>query len=129
LITAAGAVNGSGAAPTDAGIYAKNYGGNLKIYGVGVSGGRYGIDALNQGSGELYIKTKAMVTGSGAYGINGVNYSGTSLTINAASVTGAVTGIGGDNTRAAASCRSRRPERSGAARLMELGQEADTEAR
>ena len=66
---------------------------------VSRAGDCHKLAALNHGSGELYIKTTGMVTGSGVYGINGVNYGGTSLTINAASVTGAVTGIGGDNTR------------------------------
>jgi autotransporter family porin len=97
-ITATGTVNGSGTGPTDAGILAKNYGGNLKIYGAAVSGGRYGIEALNHGFGELYIKTTGLVTGSGAYGINAANYnSDSSLTVNVASVTGAVTGIGASN--------------------------------
>jgi autotransporter family porin len=96
MITTTGTVTGNGAVSPNAGIYAKNYGGNLTVNTATVSGGRYGIYAKNYGSGALSITATGTVTGSGAYGVSADNH-GTSLTINVGSVTGAVTGIGAGN--------------------------------
>ena len=74
MITTTGTVTGNGAVFPNAGIYAKNYGGNLTVNTATVSGGRYGIYAKNYGSGALSITATGTVTGSGAYGVSADNH-------------------------------------------------------
>ena len=92
-ITATGAVGGVGA-----GIIASNslYGTDLTINVAEVSGdGAQGIYAVNYGAGALSIAATGTVT-AGATGIDALNY-GAGLTIEAAAVTGIVTGINAQN--------------------------------
>jgi outer membrane autotransporter protein len=90
-ITATGAVTGG---TTYDGILANNSstGTDLTIAVASVSGGYYGINAVNNGSGALEITATGAVTGTNYDGIH-ASGEGTDLTISAASVTGGDNGI------------------------------------
>jgi hypothetical protein len=94
-ITATGGVTGSG----DKAIYARAYGTSLTIHTQSVSGGTYGIKALNDGTGPLSITSTGTVSASGGtgQGINAYNMFGQSLTINAVGVSGASGGVTATN--------------------------------
>ena len=87
-ITSSGTVTGTAAN----GIDAQNYGTDLSISVVDVSGGLIGIAAINDGSGALSITSSGTVAGAAVYGIAAVNY-GASLSISAVDVNGGVFGI------------------------------------
>ncbi|MEI6799524.1 MAG: autotransporter domain-containing protein, partial [Pseudomonadota bacterium] len=92
-ITATGAVTGT----SGDGIHAASaYSGDLTISAAAVSGGINGISAYDlYGTGALTITATGDVTGTSGKGIyaKAYGYTGTDLTISAASVSGATTGI------------------------------------
>ena len=83
------------------GIRARNSGSDLTINVAGVTGGNAGIRANNYGTGALSITARGAVTANGlyGYGADGIRArnSGTDLTINAAAVSGARSGIDARN--------------------------------
>ncbi|MEP3225822.1 MAG: autotransporter outer membrane beta-barrel domain-containing protein [Parasphingorhabdus sp.] len=77
-------------------------GGDLTIAATETTGGYYGIEADNLGTGELSISATGMTTGIAANGIHAENsIAGTSLSIAAASVVGGSYGIYARNFGAA----------------------------
>ncbi|MBV5333780.1 hypothetical protein JZU57_00705, partial [bacterium] len=85
--TVTGGTNGSG-------IWAFGYGTDLTISAATVSAGNKGILAYSRGTGAMEITATGAVTGTGGEGIFATNkFTGTDLTISAASVTGGATGI------------------------------------
>ncbi len=104
-ITASGPVVGAGVDGSEGGgdgIFATNAGTGLTINAAGVRGAHSGIVALNDGSGALSITASEAVIGEGAVdgsegGIGGdgiyASNEGTNLTVTAAAVTGAFSGI------------------------------------
>ena len=97
-ITTTGAVTGT----TYDGIRADNSadGTNLTINTASVSGGDYGINAINEGSGSLSVTSTGTVTGTNQYGIYAFsdNVASTDVTVNAVDVTGGSYGIGAWST-------------------------------
>jgi uncharacterized protein with beta-barrel porin domain len=93
-ITSTGTATGTGV--TSRGIYAYNSstGTNLTLTANNVTGGLYGIYAVNYGSGALSITSTGTVTATGvtSRGIYAEN-SGTDLTLTANNVTGVAYGI------------------------------------
>ncbi|MEO9599912.1 autotransporter outer membrane beta-barrel domain-containing protein, partial [Parasphingorhabdus sp.] len=91
-ITAAGTATGT----SGSGISARNNsaGTDLTINAVDTTGGRYGILALNEGSGALSVSSTGTVTGTSDDGLYAKNSSsGTDLIIEAADTTGGQRGI------------------------------------
>jgi outer membrane autotransporter protein len=91
-ITTTGTVTGTNVD----GIVASNEIGStdLTISAATVTGGVYGIAALNYGTGAIDITSTGTVTGGTGVGIDAYNYQyGTDLTISAAAVTGGAHGI------------------------------------
>lgn len=92
-ITVTGTVTGTNlTAPyTDGiGIIARNFGTDLTINAVDVSGVGDGITARNYGSGALSINATGAVTSAGYTGIYALNEAGTGLTVKAVDVSGEV---------------------------------------
>ena len=92
-ITATGAV--AGTTSTGIGISARNNGTDLMVAAAKASGVRYGIYAINNGSGVLSITATDSVE-AGIWGVYARNY-GTDLTIKATGISGGYYGIRAHN--------------------------------
>ena len=131
-ITASGPVVGAGVDGSEGGgdgIFATNAGTGLTINAAGVRGAHSGIVAFNDGSGALSITASEAVIGEGAVdgsegGIGGdgiyASNEGTNLTVTAAAVTGAFSGIVAlnDGSGSLSITHERRGDRSGNSRRV-----------
>ncbi|MEO1223546.1 MAG: autotransporter outer membrane beta-barrel domain-containing protein [Pseudomonadota bacterium] len=91
-VSASGTVTGV----TEDGILAKNSskGSYLTISAAGVSGGQFGIYARNDGTGDLSITTKGLVSGGTGDGISAKNDNGGALTVTAKDTVSSSDGYG-----------------------------------
>ena len=71
---------------------------DLAVSAASVSGGRTGIHAVNQGTGETFVGASGLVTGASTYGIYAVNgNAATKMMVDVAGVDGGRTGIWAEN--------------------------------